>query len=156
MGYRNDVALVIGDDQYDNLLDVPGVEDLLSRADRKERIGDGRLFFWKSVSWYGDEVDEMERYLSNEVPDDYYYYMRVGEDLEDIMIRGEWWDNPFDCDIERRIKFNSLNEKKSLDTVSLKAKNTEPSSTHCASCHSKLKDPMPGCPNLKYCPVCEP
>ena len=40
-------------------------------------------------------------------------------------------------------------------TFDLKAANTSPLATNCASCGSKLKDPGMG-PRFKYCSKCEP
>jgi hypothetical protein len=44
---------------------------------------------------------------------------------------------------------------KSICTVDLKAANTNPSATNCASCGHQLKNPVPGWDRMKYCPKCE-
>ena len=152
MGYRSDVALVIHEKHYNDLIKSLDVKNLLNYADQfKEHKC--LLYYWQSVKWYG--ADELMDYLGN-IPGEDYYFIRIGEELDDNEINGDWWDNPFECSLSRSIEFSNNKKECSINAATLKVKNTSPHSTNCAKCGGQLKDPIPGCSNLKYCPICEP
>jgi len=46
--------------------------------------------------------------------------------------------------------------KDALSVSKLKCRNTDPEALTCAKCGWVLKDPVPGMPIYRHCPVCEP
>lgn len=49
-----------------------------------------------------------------ELDDEDFLFIRIGEDFEDIEILGRYWENPFNLDVVRTVEF-------SLDTSTLSA-----------------------------------
>lgn len=49
-----------------------------------------------------DELDDIE---SDGDEDEAYHYVRLGENDDDIEIRGGWWENPFGVELVRSIGF---------------------------------------------------
>lgn len=158
MSYTSDVALVLYKDDFEKLKLFQNIKNLFNQSDRTVKKDDCVLVLWNSFSW--SEWDEGPRELLDNLDEDVEYdnycLIRIGEELEDNETIGGFWDNPFDCRIERKIYYGDCEEKNLLDSVQLKMKNTSPNATHCANCKTELKNPVPGSPNLKYCPICEP
>jgi len=46
--------------------------------------------------------------------------------------------------------------KTAMAVSDLKIRNTDPEAQTCAKCGGALKDPVPGVPIFRHCPVCEP
>ncbi|MFA5049168.1 MAG: hypothetical protein WC516_09150 [Patescibacteria group bacterium] len=157
MGYRSDAVLVITRELYNEVVQLFGVKELLDDAERHEK-DNCFLFFWGSIKWGGNNVESLFEFLGNNFDTAYenYLFCRTGEEMDDNEEGGGWYDNPFNCRIVRLIDWDSDSVVGDVDPALLKSKNTSPNSTHCYNCKAELKDPMPGCPNLKFCPICEP
>ena len=112
MGYRSEVVLAIGKEAMPLFMHVltkhPAVHELC--YEHAERIApsdfceDGALVFrWEGVKWYEgypdvnaitdlmDRLDEAE--TDDVIMAKHYRFVRVGEDSDDIVIRGQgFWD----------------------------------------------------------------
>ena len=155
MGYYSQVALVIRKDHEAAMKADPEIAQLLLVADEKLDSDDALLFHWGCIKWYPDfkDVGALMALLFN-LDDGYdYYFVRLGEEDTDMEVRGDWYDNPFGMGYSRRIDFDRYSEPAQ---ASLKDLNTRPDTIDCAKCGTRLKDPVPGMPSMKHCPVCEP
>ena len=79
---------------------------LYDHPDRHEidkESGD-ELWLWSSVKWYDGypEVDLFMNFL-NEIDEDDFVFIRVGESYDDIERRGCYWDNVYGLDVETSI-----------------------------------------------------
>ena len=105
MGYYSDAALALtgkGVDTLDKKLAAPEtseetrkeVQDLLSQADHH----------WAWSKWYSNfpEVAFVES-LMDEMDEEDYRFIRIGEDYDDTEVRGGFWENPFDMELSRNI-----------------------------------------------------
>lgn len=121
MGYRSDVALALNGESVKSFRKKlvssetnsdtrKAAEALLAYAD-DHRIDDdtgSECWCWNDLKWYtGDptyfpDVDFIENFLST-LPDENFYFIRIGEDTDDTEIRGAWWDNPFGITLCRKI-----------------------------------------------------
>ena len=111
MGYRSDVAIAIHKDlQGDFLTFLKSTElmaeifgDMSDFELDKDYQGDGHwLFTANSIKWYTnfddykdiqvfeDFMDAMEE---EEEKREKYRFLRIGEELEDIEYRGDWWES---------------------------------------------------------------
>lgn len=159
MGYTSDVALVLFEKDFVKLKSTQSIKKLFDNSDKQLKKDDCVMVIWYCYKWSDCDitVSDLLDSLDENVEYDDYFFLRIGEGLEDNEVTGGFWDNPFDCRIFRTIEWNGCtDDQDKLDSVQLKSKNTHPKATHCANCKAKLKDPMPGSPNLKYCPICEP
>ena len=121
MGYRSDVGLVLSKHGVsvlqNHLRDTDlsetvkeDVRNLLTHADahfRDETTG-SEAWMWESIKWYETESHYFQdvRFVADtirELPEDEYYFIRIGEDYEDVDVQGGFWDNPFGMSLERRI-----------------------------------------------------
>lgn len=73
------------------------------------------FFHWDSVKWYQmfEEIACINSVME-ELDDEDFLFIRIGEDFEDIEILGRYWENPFNLDVVRTVEF-------SLDTSTLSA-----------------------------------
>ncbi len=80
-------------------------ESQTKTSDDKESSDE--LWLWNSVKWYDGypEVDLFMNFL-NEINDDDFVFIRVGESYDDIDRRGCYWDNAYGLDLETNIVTN--------------------------------------------------
>lgn len=117
MGYYSDVALCLtknGMDQLKIALAEAERDKPDSLAAIKILIGDepsrtdestgAVVFLWEGERWY-DEFDEIafvEEFMDNLSHED-FLFIRLGEDYDDIEIRGSFCGTPFNISVERKI-----------------------------------------------------
>jgi hypothetical protein len=120
MGYRSDVGLCLtntgrkalearilaleaGDEKTQH------IRNLLHTAFYKmeDKETGAVAWFWESVKWYADydDVSFIENFLQ-ELDDNEYLFIRIGESEDDTEIRGIFWDNPFNMYLSREIIFD--------------------------------------------------
>lgn len=120
MGYRSDVCLALnsaGVAALKEALASPDtseknrseVESLLAYADKHlvDAESGSECWKWNDVKWYNDpvyypDVDFVEGFIS-ELDEDNYRFIRVGEDYDDVDVRGWWTDDPFGVTLCREI-----------------------------------------------------
>ena len=117
MGYRSDVGLaldrsaVMSLHQKLNALDKNSeafsvIRDFISDASKHYEDSDtgAEVYFWEYVKWYDDfsEVDFIEK-LMLDLADESYLFIRIGEDIDDLEIRGSFYGNPFELGLIRSI-----------------------------------------------------
>ncbi len=44
--------------------------------------------------------------VMEELDDEDFLFIRIGEDFEDLEIQGRYWDNPFNLDVVRTVEFS--------------------------------------------------
>lgn len=109
MGYRSDVALAIKTEFIPELLkdhnNIPFVEIkmLLERADVMVK-DDCTLYHWDYIKWYGDDVDALISNLYT-INSENWYFIELGEDIDDNKLMGAYYDNPFNLGYVRQITF---------------------------------------------------
>lgn len=117
MGYRSDVGIALNQSailtlhQKLNALDKESeafsvVSSFFTYADKHLEDCDSgaETYLWEGVKWY-DEFPDVE-FIENllmELDWGDFLFIRIGEELDDIDIRGSFWDNPFDLGISRSI-----------------------------------------------------
>lgn len=117
MGYYSDAALALtgkGVDTLDKKLAAPEtseetrkeVQDLLSQADHHyaDSNNGAEVWHWAWSKWYSNfpEVAFVES-LMDEMDEEDYRFIRIGEDYDDTEVRGGFWENPFDMELSRNI-----------------------------------------------------
>ena len=119
MGYYSNVGIALSKKGVDTLkkamtdkaLDAglrKEIEELLNSREVHNVADNGdELWVWGDIKWYDFAFEEigwlMERL--NDLDADDYYYVRIGEDHEDNVVQGAYWDNPFCMDLVRRINY---------------------------------------------------
>lgn len=117
MGYYSDVGLCLtatGMKVLDAALAAlephaertKNIHELLNSS-RDKREADGAVaWLWESLKWYDDypDVTFMENLLQDLDEQD-YLFIRVGESDDDTEYRGGFWENPFGMCLVRRITF---------------------------------------------------
>ena len=86
---------------------------MLNNAITKTLIKYGSAFgsWTDSIKWYTcepegfPEVDFIESFLTS-LEEKEYRFMRIGEDYEDVEVRGCFVDNPFEMELSRQIRMN--------------------------------------------------
>lgn len=65
------------------------------------------FFHWDSVKWYQmfEEIACINSVME-ELDDEDFLFIRIGEDFEDIEILGRYWENPFNLDVVRTVEFS--------------------------------------------------
>ena len=122
MGYRSDVGLVLDKKSaallWGNMILSPiasKINDLLSNAKRKINLETGdELYLWTNIKWYSEyeEIKWLTDFLNN-LDEISWYFIRIGESIEDIDVHGFYFDNTFELDVSRSINFNqNIGEKK--------------------------------------------
>lgn len=66
------------------------------------------LYYWNSIKWYYDECDWANEFLER-IDRKSYFFVRLGEDYEDIEELGGFEDNPFDLRATSKLEFNGEN-----------------------------------------------
>ena len=112
MGYRSDVAVALSKNGAAHLK-----SKLASMTDNDKRflfdhpdcheVDDetgAELWRWNYIKWYEEypEVDAVTDFL-NELEEEDFLFIRVGESYDDIERRGCFWDNAFGLDVETSI-----------------------------------------------------
>jgi len=61
--------------------------------------------YWDSIKWYEDydDIDFIETFLSDCIPEEDYRLVRVGEESSDVEERGDYWDS--EIFVERNISW---------------------------------------------------
>ena len=117
MGYRSEVCLCLnrkGNVMLAEKLQEADpetkklVEELLSNADKHVTSTNYNIWYWPCIKWYEDDIDVafIERLLQ-EIPENAFRFLRIGDDLDDNEERGAFWDYPCDICITRSINFNT-------------------------------------------------
>jgi hypothetical protein len=112
MGYRSEVAVVIKKEVYETFVnglseeDKKNIGELLQDAEKHENEY-AVLLRWQDIKWYLDynDVGAFMKSLENLDEDD-YLFVRIGDDMDDTQTCGYWWDNTFDVSINRSIYFS--------------------------------------------------
>ncbi|WP_297894414.1 hypothetical protein [uncultured Desulfovibrio sp.] len=117
MGYYSNVALCLtknGMNQLKTALaeaekNSPGnfaaIKMLIGGEPSKIDEGSGSVvFLWEGEKWY-DEFDEIAfvTKVMDSLSDEDFLFIRLGEDYDDITIRGNFCDTPFNISVERKI-----------------------------------------------------
>lgn len=122
MGYRSDVGLCLSaegmaeldkalatlDASNDYEADMKGyIHDLFKPDLAKKDASGAAAWLWPDLKWYSDyeDVQFVETFLKS-LDEDYYYFLRIGEDIDDTEEQGWFWDNPFGMRLERSIQFD--------------------------------------------------
>jgi len=120
MGYRSDVGLCLtenGKKTLDAKLaeleagteKTRHIHELLnSSGDKREDQESGAVaWFWENLKWYEDyeDVAFIENLLRNMDYHD-FFFIRVGESIDDTEIHGEFWDNPLGLCLARGVIFD--------------------------------------------------
>ena len=120
MGYRSDVGLCLTDTGKKTL--EARLAELEAGTDRTRRIhelldspgarwevqGSGAVaWLWEYLKWYADydDVAFIEKLL-NDLDEEDYFFIRVGESNDDTEIHGGFWENPFGMCLMRGIAFD--------------------------------------------------
>ena len=111
MGYRSDVAIAIHKDLQGDFLTFLNTEELMAHifGDMsdfqldKDYQGEGHwLFTASSIKWYATfddyaDIQMFEKFMDameeEEEKREKYRFLRIGEELEDIEYRGDWWES---------------------------------------------------------------
>ena len=120
MGYRSDVAIAIHKDLHGELLTFLNTEKLMAEifGDMsdfhldKDYQGEGHwLFTADDIKWYASfddyaDIQMFEKFMDamEEVVEkrEKYRFIRIGEEIEDIEYRGDWYDS--DIHVKREIQ----------------------------------------------------
>lgn len=120
MGYRSDVGLALTKEG------VVFLNNKLNNLDKDSKLfndatdmitypkqhcadkeSGAEMYLWTYQKWYlqFQEIMFFEN-LMNELEPESFYFVRIGEELDDNEVRGSFWDNPFDLGIDRSITFS--------------------------------------------------
>lgn len=117
MGYRSDIGLALTQSavqrmhQKLNALDKESEEfsaitDFIIYADKhyEDANSGAEVYLWNYVKWYDDfkEASFLEE-LMQELNDQDYLFIRIGEDYDDTEVQGYFWDNSFGLKLSRAI-----------------------------------------------------
>lgn len=139
MGYRSDVGLVLSKNIADKLrktiknislteltennhhitesMIINNIKSILSSADtvyKDEKTG-SEVYYWGWVKWYPESFRTIiiENILNDSDPDEYLYIV-IGEEDDDIKIKGNYINNPFEMCLIRDIHITKP-ESKTVD-----------------------------------------
>ena len=118
MGYRSEVGLALtktGVDVLNKKLAGPEVseetrkevESLLAYAayHYTDPESGAEVWLWDWIKWYPDHQDiALLGALMNELEDEDYRFIRIGEEYDDTEVRGGFWENPFGLELNRSIE----------------------------------------------------
>ena len=117
MGYRSDVGLALSkkavtelkkrlDALDNNSNEQTTIRELMEYAQSHypDKNSEDEVYYWEWLKWYSDfpDVSFIERLMADLEVEDYLFF-RVGEEIGDIEIKGEFWDNPFEFNILQTI-----------------------------------------------------
>lgn len=106
MGYRSQVVIALKPEVEVPPAILAHLRQLFSHADEGP---DGKLFYDKCLKWYTDdpeyfpEVKAIQDYI-DELDEELYYFVRVGENTGDVDTAGSWWE-VFEIDVSTRVTF---------------------------------------------------
>lgn len=123
MGYYSDVVLVLNPKGLAKLrkrLADPekpekirqSATDFFKYADQHLTNKKAEAWFWDGVKWYSNdpeyspEVYFIEDFLL-ELKENEYRFLRIGEDYDDVEVKGYFLDDPFGVNLSRQIRINS-------------------------------------------------
>ena len=122
MGYYLEVALVLNEeakelfDKHIDELDEDKKKDFNTFIERKCKIYsiDGcYLYYWDYIKWFKHipEVEIVEKFIStleNESDEGLleFYFITVGENYNDVTIKGDFYINPFNVEVLQQIRFD--------------------------------------------------
>lgn len=90
------------------------IHKLLMDADYKNSIEGAYFWYWKEIKWYDfardyfPEIVFIREFMDKSDPDD-FRFMIVGEEQDDVDIRGYFCDDPFGLMIHTYIWFDGRN-----------------------------------------------
>lgn len=121
MGYYNDVGLCLSKSAIELMEEKLGRESLnlckqvmrlLASAKRHlvDSESGAQLWYWEGKRWnefddHTPEIKFIDR-LFYELDEEDYLFVRCGENLQDNVWDGDFWGNPFDLELERRVVFH--------------------------------------------------
>jgi hypothetical protein len=125
MGYRSDIAIAIHKDLQGDFLTFLNTEELMAEifGDSsdfeldKDYQGEGHwLFTAEDIKWYTNwddfaDVQMFQKFMDEMDKGDQnkwgkYRFIRLGEEIDDIEYRGEWWEGRLG--VSRRITAGGL------------------------------------------------
>tara|TARA_B100000424_G_scaffold242301_1_gene211056 strand:+ start:222 stop:593 length:372 start_codon:yes stop_codon:yes gene_type:complete len=111
MGYRSDVAIAIHKDLQGDFLTFLKTEELMAQIfgdmsdfefDKDYQCEGHWLFTCNSIKWYTtfnefEDIQMFEKFMDAMEEDvekrEKFRFLRIGEELEDIEYRGDWWES---------------------------------------------------------------
>lgn len=130
MGYYSEVALVFtakGAETMRSMIDEQQLgmalrtrnflEEAMYAVDSESRA---EFFHWNSVKWYQmfEEIACINSVME-ELDDEDFLFIRIGEDFEDLEIQGRYWDNPFNLDVVRTVEFSLPITEKTTEAIAI-------------------------------------
>ena len=122
MGYYSEVGLTISAAGYKQLTGKlttledselrTVVENLLAHADTHYTSKEGdQLWFWNWTKWYSTfpEINWLQAQL-NELDAQDFYFIRIGEEFDDVETDGSCCENPFEMEVSRGISMREAIE----------------------------------------------
>ena len=115
MGYYSDAALVLtheGCKSLNKLIKASIFGDeaarLLNDADKVLKRDGCILYMWQNIKWYCNfpDVDLIQRAVEIKLPQEDFYFIRIGENLGDIEEQGTFYDNPFSLCAVNELSFS--------------------------------------------------
>ena len=123
MGYRSDVALALTENGIKIFNQMLASSDAVVQYDvshlmafakqhRCDAATKSECWLWHGVKWFAvdpscyRDIHFIESVL-NQLDETDYYFVRIGEDMDDNEIRGLWFDNPFAITLCREIVLDS-------------------------------------------------
>lgn len=80
------------------------IHELLNGANKKLYTKDATVWLWNAIKWYDDFEDIVFiENLIQELNEQDYLFIRIGEDSDDTEVRGYFWDNPFEVELIQNI-----------------------------------------------------
>ena len=117
MGYYSEVGLCLAPESAKALKEAikslpddelrQEISDLIESATLHTHPNGDIAYWWNWLKWYQNFADIkfiMEFIWS--LPNESYYFIRIGEETEDVEIQGGYWDNPFPMGLDRSISFH--------------------------------------------------
>lgn len=118
MGYRSDIAFAVKRSAFADMWrsDPETMTKITDYADSIVKKGDSILVLWSYIKWY-PEYNEIGKFeiLMNNLENEDYHFLRIGEDSSDSEECGGYWDNPFGTCISRQLSYSNDGEPLKLD-----------------------------------------
>ena len=81
------------------------VHGFLACAEKRKDQSGAAVWLWEGIKWYYSADVDFIKDLLQELNEDGYYFIRVGESDDDSEVRGCFWENPFNMHLTRGIAF---------------------------------------------------
>lgn len=131
MGYYSDVGIVFKKDEYVKFLNnyekrmekykedpdkIKTLEEMKKVIEEIKQISSNKedvLLYFDDIKWYDyDEeyfcdIVEIMNIIKEDLEENNFFYIRKGEDLDDIEELGYYYDNEFNLNIQTQIVYNS-------------------------------------------------